>query len=350
MGTQTPTPCSIRRGGTLKGLYTLAQNIPRDIVTRDAVLTALIGIPDAQQIDGLRCAHLLNSKVAIISPSSHLDADADYLFLQLGTTEPVVSESQNSGNLLAAADDIVIEANLFDAQPGITNVGVHMLNTASLAVVRTPTPEREVEYAGEARIDGVPNTSAPILIDFLDVACGSCGALLPTDQAVDAIEGIHTTLIDNGMPVVLMCASDLGVSGYEPLSELEVNTALSARIESIRPVAGWLMNLGDVTHKSVPKMCIISLPLAGGALCTRTYIPHRVHEAISAFSAVSVATACLLPKAVASTMVEEVVETGEHALRIEHSTGSVDVQIKLDQMDGHLSVKRSAYCGPHACS
>src|SRR5262249_3169352 len=175
---------------------------------------------------------------------------------------------------------------------------IHMVNTQSIAVAEIQTPDGLVQYNGTASIDGVPGTAAPILLDFLDIAGSSCGALLPTGKPLDVIDGVEATLIDNGMPVVVMRASDLGTTGAESPAELESDTKLRARVEAIRLEAGRRMNLGDVTRKTVPKMCLASAPRKGGAIATRNFIPHTVHKAIGVFGAVSVATACVLPGSV----------------------------------------------------
>ena len=162
------------------------------------------------------------------------------------------------------------------------------------------TPGGRVEYAGEARIDGVPGTAAPINISFLETAGSVCGSLLPTGHLIDRFDGIEVTCIDNGMPVVIMGADTLGVSGYESREELNANAELKQRIESIRLQAGPAMNLGDVAKKVVPKMCLVAKPAAGGQICTRTFIPHDCHAAVGVLGAVTVATAAVMPGSVAN--------------------------------------------------
>ncbi len=327
---QTAIRCTVMRGGTSKGAYFRAADLPQDPATRDAVLLAVLGSPDARQIDGLGGAHPLTSKVAIVSPSTRTDADVDFYFLQLGVAEATVSDAQTCGNLLAGVGAFALDAGYVrasgasDALP----IRVHLVNTKSVAVVHTPMTGGQVEYDGDTRIDGVPGTSAPVLLEFLDVAGGSCGALLPTGNVVDEVAGVRVTMIDNGMPVVLMRASDLGVTGYESPAELEADQALGARIEQIRLAAGPRMNLGDVTKKSVPKMCLVAPPRHGGTVSTRTYIPHRVHEAIGVLGAVSVATGCALPGSIGAEVSTPITGAGEHDLGIEHPQGSLEVRIE----------------------
>jgi 4-oxalomesaconate tautomerase len=290
---QTAIPCSVLRGGTSKGLYFRAQDLPPPPM-RDAVLLAAMGSPDARQIDGMGGAHPLTSKVAVIGPPSRSDADVDYLFLQVAVDRAQVSDSQNCGNILAGVGPFALENGLVPVQGELSEVRIHMVNTGGVAIARVQTPGGVVEYAGDARIDGVPGTAAPIMLEFLDIAGSSCGALLPTGSVVERIDGVDVTCIDNGMPVVLLGAAELGKSGYESPAELEGDPDLVSRVEAIRLQAGERMGLGDVTAKTVPKMSLVAPAQAGGAICTRTFIPHRVHDAIGVLGAVSVATACRL--------------------------------------------------------
>ena len=332
----------VMRGGTSKGLYFHARDLPDDKATRDRVLLAAMGSPDPRQIDGMGGAHPLTSKVAIVSPPSRADADVDYLFQQVVVDEARVDGSQNCGNLLAGIGPFAIESGMLTAKGDVTDVRIHMLNTQSIAVARIQTPGGRVRYDGDARIDGVPGTAAPIPIDFLDVAGSSCGALLPTGHARDEINGIELTAIDNGMPVVVMRAGDFGKTGYESPEELEADAALKEQIEAIRLKVGPLMNLGDVAKKTVPKMCLVAPAQHGGAIATRNFIPHRVHEAIGVFGAVSVATACVVPGSIAAEVSGVKGGSGERSLDIEHPTGffTVDMDVTID--GGDVKVHRAA--------
>ncbi len=337
----TVIPCSVYRGGTSKGLYFLKDDLPGDIATRDAVLLAAMGSPDPRQIDGIGGAHPLTSKVAVVSRSARDDADVDYLFLQIFPEKAMVTDQQNCGNILAGVGPFAIEQGLVAARDGVTSVRIRMLNTQSLAVAHIQTPGGIVEYEGDARIDGVPGTAAPVPTDFLDVAGSSCGALLPTGNATDHIQGVPVTLIDNGMPVIVVRASDLGLGGYESPQALEADAALKARIEAIRREAGPLMALGDVTDASVPKITLIARAANGGTVSTRTFIPHRVHEAIGVFGAVSVATACVLKGSVANDLLGLEVQ-GATDLEIEHPTGFFTVSMDIEGEGPALRIKRSA--------
>ena len=335
-------PSTLMRGGTSKGLYFHAKDLPQSARARDRALLAAMGSPDARQIDGVGGAHPLTSKVAIIGPSKRPDADVDYLFLQVVVEQAEVSDSQNCGNILAGVGPWSIEHGLVRIAGASTPVRIHMLNTGSIAVAHVPTPDGAVEYEGDARIDGVPGSAAAIPIDFLDVAGSSCGSLLPTGSPIDRIAGLELTCIDNGMPVVLMRAADLGKRGDESPEALESDAALKARIEEIRLTVGPRMNLGDVARKTVPKMCLVSPARHAGTIHTRTFIPHRVHEAIGVLGAVSVATACLTPGSVAARVAGLTPRSGSQRLEIEHPTGFFTVEMDVTVEGADVTVNRSA--------
>ncbi|WP_081952967.1 4-oxalomesaconate tautomerase [Rhizobium sp. YS-1r] len=319
--TETGVRCMWMRGGTSKGGYFLASDLPAD---RDDFLLRVMGSPDPRQIDGMGGAHPLTSKVAVVRKSEREGVDVDYLFLQVFVDQPIVTDAQNCGNILAGVGPFAIERGLVPIKGEKTEVSIFMENTGQIAIATIETPGGRVNYKGEAGIDGVPGTSAPVPIVFADTAGSSCGALLPTGNSVDEIEGIACTLIDNGMPCVVMRADAFGIRGTENPKELEANQELRAKLEAIRLKAGPMMNLGEVTKKSVPKMTMVSAPTAGGAISTRTFIPHSCHDAIGVLGAVSVATACLLPQGPASELAV-IPEGDEKLLSIEHPTGEMSV-------------------------
>ena len=335
-------PATLMRGGTSKGVYFHVRDLPAERGARDRVLLAAMGSPDARQIDGVGGAHPLTSKVAVIGPATRADADVDYLFLQVVVDKAEVSDSQNCGNILAGVGPWAIENGLVPIAGPTTPVRIHMVNTRSIAIANVPTPGGAVEYEGDVRIDGVPGTAAGISIDFLDIAGSSCGSLLPTGNASDRIEGVELTCIDNGMPVVLLNAQDFGISGSESPEALEANAALKARVEKIRLAVGPRMSLGDVAKKTVPKMSLISPARHGGDLNTRTFIPHRVHEAIGVLGAVSVATACMVPGTVAARVIGGAASSGLRRLEIEHPTGFFTVEVDVMREGSEVKVKRSA--------
>jgi 4-oxalomesaconate tautomerase len=327
---QKAVPCLLMRGGTSKGTYFLESDLPSDPAARERALLCIMGSPDKRQIDGVGGAHPLTSKVAILKKSQRPGIDVDYLFVQVFVEEAKTSTSQNCGNILAGVGPYAIEQGLVEAQDGETLVTVYMENTDSVAKQRILTPGRKVQYEGNAAIDGVPGTHAPIMIEFLDVAGSSCGALFPTGSFVDVVNGLNITMVDNGMPCVLIDAKDLDLHGDESIAELEGNEALKQRIETLRLAVGPRMNLGEVKDKTVPKMFIISPPLKGGLVNTRSFIPHRVHDAIGVLAAASVAAAVNIPGAVGHAYAN--IPAGQKRLcDVEHPTGSMGVEVVLDE-------------------
>jgi 4-oxalomesaconate tautomerase len=324
--------CMIMRGGTSKGAYFLEEDLPADAAERDRLLLDVVGSPDPRQIDGIGGAHPLTTKVAVVSRSRSDGTDVDYLFLQPSVTEATVSDRQNCGNLLAGVGPFAVERGLVAADGDETVVRILMRNTGAVAVATFPLDGGAPRYDGTTAISGVPGTAAPIRLDFEDLAGGSCGALLPTGNAVDRIDGIDCTLVDNGMPVVVMRAADLGVTGYEECATLEADAELRRRLESIRLEAGKLMHLGDVGATTVPKLTMVAAPRDGGTLCTRSFIPHRCHDALGVLAAVSVATAALLPGTPASSVLDGDGIGPDGHVSLEHPTGSFEavVEVRLD--------------------
>ena len=324
-------PCMWMRGGTSKGGYFLKSDLPADSAARDALLLRIMGSPDPLQIDGMGGADPLTSKVAVVSRSDRPGIDVDYLFLQVFVDQAIVTDAQNCGNILAGVGPFAIERGLVAAAAEETRVAIFMENTGQVAVATVQTPGGRVTYDGDAAIDGVPGRHAPIPTEFRGTAGSSCGALLPSGHAVDVVNGVPVTLIDNGMPCVVMKAADVGITGYEDRDWLDANAELKARIEAIRLAVGPRMNLGDVTEKSVPKMMLVAAPRNGGAVCVRSFIPHRAHATIGVLGAVSVATACLIPGSPAAE-VAEIPEGSRKTLSVEHPTGEMSCVLELDEV------------------
>ena len=339
---QKSIPCTMMRGGTSKGAYFLKSDLPEKEAERDQVLLSVMGSPDDRQIDGLGGANPLTSKVAIVSKSDEPDVDIDYLFAQVVVDQPVIGYGQNCGNILAGVGQFAIEKGLITARSPTTDVTVLMVNSGDKVVVTVSTPDGEVSYEGDAEIDGVPGTAAPVPLNFIDTAGSLCGALLPTGNVADEIDGIELTCIDNGMPVVVMRAEDFSLSGAETVEQLEVNEDLKTRLESIRLQVGPMMNLGDVTNKTVPKMTLVSAPGSGGVISTRSFIPHRCHSTIGVFAAVTVATACLIPGTPAAQIAGDLSAAGSELL-IEHPSGAMTVNIEVEHKDGEIELKRSGF-------
>jgi 4-oxalomesaconate tautomerase len=317
------------RGGTSKGGYFLKDDLPADSGARDAFLLRIMGSPDPRQIDGMGGADPLTSKVAVVSKSARQGVDVDYLFLQVFVDQAIVTDQQNCGNILAGIGPFALERGLVAATGDETRVTIFMENTGQIAVATVSTPGGVVSYTGDARIDGVPGTAAPVPLEFRDTAGSSCGALLPTGNAVDMIEGVACTLIDNGMPCIVLNAADVGATGYEDRETLDAAEVVKAKIEAIRLKAGPLMNLGDVDDKSVPKMMLVAPPRNGGAVTVRSFIPKRAHATVGVLGAVSVATACLIPGSPAAE-VASVPDGVRKTLSVEHPTGEMTCVLETD--------------------
>ncbi|MEZ5931514.1 MAG: 4-oxalomesaconate tautomerase [Alphaproteobacteria bacterium] len=321
--------CMWMRGGTSKGGYFLNSDLPADPEERDALLLRIMGSPDPRQIDGMGGADPLTSKVAVVRPSTRPDVDVDYLFLQVFVDQPIVTDAQNCGNILAGVGPFAIERGILPAEDGETTVRIFMENTHQIAIARIPTLGGRVRYDGDARIDGVPGTAAAVPTEFRDTAGSTCGALLPSGKAVDVIDGVEVTLIDNGMPCVILRAADMGITGDESAAALEADDGLRAKLENIRLQAGPMMTLGNVEKKSVPKMTMVSPPRLAGALSTRTFIPHRCHKSIGVLGAVSVATACLTEGAVGSDLAR-IPDGPIKKISVEHPTGEMTIVAHVD--------------------
>lgn len=330
-------PCMLMRGGTSKGAYFLADDLPAEPALRDGLLLRIMGSPDDRQIDGLGGAHPLTSKVAVISPSADPKADVDYHFLQVVVDRPEVSGRQNCGNILAGVGPFAVERGLVPAGERETSVRIRMVNTGDYATATFPTPGGRVDYTGDAEISGVPGTAAAVVIEFPPGA----GELLPTGNAVDVVDGVEVTCVNNGMPTVLIAATSLKVTGYELPRDLEEDVALADRLRTIRLAAGRLMGLGDVSDATVPKLTLLAPPRAGGAVSTRTFIPVRCHTSIGVLGAASVAAGLRIDGGVGAVLAE--IDPASDRVRIEHPTGFLDIESSLATgPDGLPSARRTA--------
>jgi 4-oxalomesaconate tautomerase len=318
----------LMRGGTSKGAYFLAKDLPADAAERDALILSIMGSPDMRQVDGIGGAHPLTSKIAIVSRSRRPNCDIDFLFGQVLLDKPMIDYTPNCGNILAGVGPFAIERGLLPAGDDVTRVKVLIANTGTRAELAIETPGGSVNYGGDTRIDGVPGCAAPIAIDFLDTAGSVCGALLPTGNTVDRVAGVEATLIDNGMPVIVLAAASVGRTGQEPRDALNNDAALKARLEEIRLAAGPLMRLGDVGAKVVPKIALVAPPTAGGHVATRSFIPHECHAAIGVLAAVTVATACVLPGSPAAALAR-IPKGRVKTLSVEHPTGEFTVRLEV---------------------
>jgi 4-oxalomesaconate tautomerase len=324
------------RGGTSKGLYFLAGDLPDGTAERDDLLLRVMGTPDPRQIDGVGGAHPLTSKVAVVSPSVHPGIDVDYLFLQVMVDQPIVTDKQNCGNILAGVGPFAVERGLVTATGDETRVRIRMVNTGGIVTATIQTPGGRPRYDGGTAIDGVPGTAAAVVLDFEDSGAG--GSVFPTGNALDTFGGIPVTCVEAGMPVVVVAAASFGKTGYESVAELEGDAELNKRVRELRLEAGEAMGLGDVSDTTVPKISLVAPPAHGGAISTRTFIPVRVHESIGVLGAVSVGTAIVVPGAVGHDLA---VLDGGPRLSVEHPSGALQVEVELDRTVTPPTVIRS---------
>jgi 4-oxalomesaconate tautomerase len=332
--------CMLMRGGTSKGAYFLAGDLPGDVAARDDLLLRIMGSPDPRQIDGVGGAHPLTSKVAVVAPSAVSGVDVDYLFLQVVVDQPVVTDRQNCGNILAGIGPFAVERGLVPGRDDQTSVRIRMVNTDGTVTATFPTPGGTPRYDGDTAIDGVPGTAAPVVLAFEAPASSGAapGSVLPTGNIRDEFGGIPVTCVDNGMPVVVAEAASFGKTGYESVAGLEGDEDLAKRVRELRLEAGKAMGLGDVSGTTVPKVSLVAPPAGGGTICTRTFIPVRVHESIGVLGAVSVGTAIMIPGAVGSDLAAR---ASGPRLSIEHPSGALQVEVELDASAAPPAVRRS---------
>jgi 2-methylaconitate cis-trans-isomerase PrpF len=330
-------PCVLMRGGTSRGPFFLASHLPQDRAARDAVLIEAMGSGHFLQIDGIGGGNPLTSKVAIVGPASRPEADVDYLFAQVDVMGRSVDTSPNCGNMLAGVGPFAIEAGLVRPQAERTTVRIHNVNTGALVAAQVSTPGGRVAYGGDASIDGVPGTAAPVLLGFEDVVGLRTGRLIPTETPIVSLHGVDVTLIDSAMPLVVARAEDFGFVGTETPEQLDRETDFKRKLELVRRAAGVALGFGRVDDLVVPKPVLVARPGAGGHLAARYFMPHVCHTAIATTGAVGLALAA----SVRGTIVNEI--TGDIAppvvIVIEHPSGRIEVT--LEQQAG--AEKPTAY-------
>ena len=338
---QTKIPCVIMRGGTSRGPFFNLSDLPADVPTRDAVLLAVMGSPHEIQVDGIGGSHSVTSKVAMISKSRRPDADVDYLFAQVQIHEKFVDTKPNCGNMLVAVGPFAIEAGLVPPREGETPVRIYNVNTDSLVEAIVQTPGREVSYEGDAAIDGVPGTAAPVGINFKSAIGAVTGKMLPTGRASDVIDGVEVSCVDIAMPIVMMRASDMGKAGYETAVELDSDVALMERMEAIRRKAGALMGMGDVSKNVVPKLALLAPPRQGGTITSRYFVPETCHKSHPVTGTVCIAAACAIPGTLAAG-IAPLAPAPQGMVRIEHPSGMILIDLDADFTHGKQELRRAA--------
>lgn len=317
-------PCTLMRGGTSRGAFLLAEHLPEERQRRDAILMAIMGSGNELEIDGIGGGNPLTSKVAIIRRSDDSKADIDYLFAQVLVHEHRVDTTPNCGNMLSAVGAFAIEHGLIETTPPVTRVRIRNVNTNTYIEADVQTPDGAVEYEGQAKIDGVPGTAAPVALTFLNAAGAKTGQIFPTGHRVDHFDSVTVTCIDMAMPVVIIAAEDVGKTGYESPAELDADTELLRRIESIRLQAGKAMGLGDVSNMVIPKPVLISPARRGGTINVRYFMPHSCHKALAITGAIALASSCATEGTVAHRMTQ-LTDYGD--INIEHPGGCLDIHL-----------------------
>jgi len=331
-------PCIMLRGGTSRGPYFNAADLPAG---RDALakfLIAVIGANSELHIDGIGGAQPTTSKVAILSQSKHEWADIDYLFAQVHAQKPEVDFSPSCGNILSGVGPAALEMGLINAQGETTAVKIHSVNTGALVEAIIETPDAKVNYSGDARIDGVPGTAAPIILNFMDVVGSKTGKLFPSGNPLDQIEGFAVTCIDVAMPMVIGLARDFGISGYESREQIDTNRGLFETIERVRLEAGKIMGLGDVSSSVVPKFGLLSPPQHGGSISARYFMPWNCHPSYAVTGSVCTGTCLLAPGTIAENIAE--IEAGNPArVQIEHPSGQIEVVFDYSVDNGEFKLE-----------
>ena len=338
---QTAIPCVLMRGGTSRGPFLLTSDLPADTATRDAVLLAIMGSPHEIQIDGIGGSHSVTSKVAMISPSTRTDADIDYLFAQVQIQEKFVDTKPNCGNMLVAVGPFAIEAGLVPAKHPETTVRIFNVNTQSLVDAIVQTPNGAVTYEGDAAIDGVPGTAAPVKLNFKSAIGAVTGKMLPTGKPLDVVDGIEVSCVDIAMPIVMMRAQDLGKTGYETPTELDADRGLMTRIEAIRRKAGALMGMGDVSKNVVPKIALLAPPRQGGTITSRFFVPETCHKSHPVTGTVCISSACTIPGTLAA-QVAPLRAGPQGVVKIEHPSGMILIDLDADLAGGNSEIRRAA--------
>ena len=325
--TQTAIPYLFIRGGTSRGPYLNRADLPKDLDTLAEVLLAIIGSGHPLNIDGIGGGAAVTTKVAMLSKSDNTWADIDYFFAQVSVDDRLVDFKPSCGNILSGVGPAAIEMGLIDAQDGETPVNIHAVNTGAKVGAIVQTPNKIVSYEGGTQIDGVPGTSAPVALQFMETVGGVTGSFLPTGNLTDTIDGIDVTCMDVAMPMVIATAKSFGLTGYESAAELDENTEFYARMEAVRLKAGVLMGMGDVSRSVTPKFGLVAPPTQGGTIAVRYFMPWKCHPTMAVTGAQCLASCVLTPGTVADVAIPN--ETPAH-LTLEHASGTIDVVVDFE--------------------
>jgi len=346
---QTTVPCVIMRGGTSKGLYFHAGDLPPEGAERDRILKRLMGSPDILQIDGLGGSRPVTSKVAIIAASDRDDADVDYTFGQVDIERDLIGYVGNCGNISAGVGPFAVDESLVDAMQPYTTVRIYNTNTDKVLCAKVPVRDGKAQVTGDCVIAGVPGSGAAIVMDYSGTVGAVSGRLLPTGRVVDQItledgRRLDATLCDVANPCVFIAAADLGLTGNELPDELSADAALLTTIGEIQSKTGQMYGLWpdwrDVSMPGFPLVVLVAPPAAytdaAGAkhdepsmdLRARLLFVNRCHDSMAGTGATCLAAATRIPGSVARRALAD--DDTSSTLRIGHPLGVMEVLVSVD--------------------
>lgn len=337
---QRRIPASFVRGGTSKALVFHARDLPEDMSRWKAIFLSAMGSPDPfkRQLDGMGGGLSSVSKVAIVGPPTHPDADIDYTFVQVLIDKAEVSFDGNCGNISAAIGPWAVDEGLLSREDGNTSVAIHNTNTGKIIISRFETRDGVAETDGDLVIDGVPGSGARVALSFLEPGGTRTGHLFPTGQPTDILAFgelvVPATLIDAANPYVFLDAQALGLKGNESPQELAASRERIAQFETLRRQASVKMGIcadedvaGDV---AVPLVGMVAPhPDHSGSIYARLFSMGQPHRALPGTASIALSVAAAIPDSVVSVAANK----AENGLLIHHAAGvqSVNAQVIQDR-------------------
>lgn len=336
--TQTAIPFLFMRGGTSRGPYFNRADLPEDRETLAKVLIAAVGSGHPLNIDGIGGGNAVTTKVAMLSRSEDDWADVDYFFGQVSVEDRTVDFKPTCGNILSGVGPAALEMGLLPITGQETRVRILAVNTEARIEATVKTGPDGVIYDGDATIDGVPGTAAPVGLQFMDTVGGATGAFLPTGNLVDSFNGVDVTCMDVAMPMVIARAADFELTGYETAADLNDNAEFFARMEAVRIQAGEAMGVADVARSVTPKFGILAAPREGGAVAARYFMPWKTHPTMAVTGAQCLASCVLTPGTVADGIARPPNEQPAR-VTLEHASGTIDVLVDYERTDDGIVLK-----------